>query len=101
MVKITQVCISALAAGLLLLNLSGCQKTESTAEEAPAQKGTAEKVGEQIDQAATEAARHLNKLADDAGKGIEKAGESLQRETKDAPKEGAQTKESQAQEEQK
>lgn len=78
-----------LAAGLLALGLSGCQKSEDSAEDSPAQKGTAEKVGENLDQAAAEAAKHLNKLAEDAGKGIEKAGESLQKEAKDAQEKDA------------
>ena len=91
-------CVSVLATGLLVLGLSGCQKAEDSAEDSPVQKGTAEKVGENLDQAAAEAAKHLNKLAEDAGKGLEKAGESLQKDAKDAQGKDASASESQAKE---
>jgi hypothetical protein len=84
MVNIFRYCVSVVAAGLLVLGFSGCQKSEDSAEDSPARKGTAERVGENFDQAAAEAAKHLNKLAEDAGKGLEKAGESLQKEAKGA-----------------
>lgn len=100
MAKMTKIWITALPAGLLALSLSGCQKTESTADDAPAQKGTAEKVGEQLDQAAAEAAKHLNKMAEGAGKGLEKAGESLQREAKEGQEKEAKANEAQGKESQ-
>lgn len=100
MVKMTGFWLHALAAGLLTLGLSACQKPESTAEETPAQKGTAEQVGEHLDQAAAEAARHLNKMAEGAGKGLEKAGESLQKEAKEAQENAAKSNEAQGSESQ-
>lgn len=103
MAKMTRIWITVLLAGFLAPSLSGCQKPESTAEDVPAQKGTAEKVGEQLDQAAAEAAKHLNRMAEGAGKGLEKAGESLQKEAKEGQEKEATTneapgKESQAKE---
>ena len=84
MMNLTKICISTFASGALVLGLAGCQKTDTAADEAPAQKGPAEKVGEQLDKAASEAAKHLNTMAEHAGKGLEKAGEALQKESKDA-----------------
>lgn len=85
MMKLTNINARAFASALLALSLVGCQKTETAAESTPVQKGPAEKVGENIDKAAGEAARHLSTMADHAGKGIEKAGESLQKQSKDTP----------------
>jgi hypothetical protein len=93
MTKLMNILISAGVAGLLMLGLSSCQKTDDAADNAPAEKGSAEKVGEQIDQAAAEAAKHLNKMAEHAGKGLEKAGESLQKESKKAQENDAQAPE--------
>jgi hypothetical protein len=82
--------LSALSLGVLVLVLAGCQKSETIADESPAQKGPAEKVGQHIDKAAGEAAKHLSTMADHAGKGIEKAAESLQKEPKESDGKGAQ-----------
>lgn len=93
MVKSINICTSVLASGLLVLGLSGCQKPDDTAENGPA-----EKVGQQLDQAAAEAAKHLNTMAEHAGKGLEKAGESLQNDAKDAQEKSAQSADSQQKE---
>jgi hypothetical protein len=74
--------LSTLSLGVLVLAAAGCQKNDTVADESPAQKGPAEKVGQNIDKAAGEAAKHLSTMADHAGKGIEKAAESLQKEPK-------------------
>ena len=101
MAKMIKSCGYAVASGLLVLGLSGCEKTETAADDASAQKGPAEKVGEHIDQAAAEAARHLNTMAEHAGKGIEKAGESLQSQSKDAQEKESAAEQNQAGETQK
>lgn len=94
MVKSINICVSALASGLLVLGLVGCQKTDGTAENTPSEQGPAEKVGQQLDQAAAEAAKHLNTMAEHAGKGLEKAGESLQNDAKDGQEKNAQSTDS-------
>jgi hypothetical protein len=66
--------------------LAGCQKNEPTAD-----KGPAERAGQQLDQAASKAAVQLNKVAEEAGKGLAKAGENLQGAAKDAQSKNAQT----------
>ena len=93
MMNLTNIWASALASALLVAGLSGCQNGDDTSGTAPAEKGPAEKVGEQLDQAAGEAAKHLNKMAEHAGKGLEKAGESLQGEAKDAQEQSSQANE--------
>ncbi|MGV3742712.1 MAG: hypothetical protein ACO1NO_10425, partial [Burkholderiaceae bacterium] len=61
---------AALASAMLIvLGLTGCQKTEPTTE------GPAEKVGQKIDEATSKAAVHLNAIAEKAGQGLAKAGE--------------------------
>jgi hypothetical protein len=70
---------SVFALSILVVALSACQKNDNTAD-----KGPAEKVGKQLDQAAAKAAVEINKAAEQAGKGLEKAGESLQNTAKDA-----------------
>jgi hypothetical protein len=67
-------------AGLLLIGLSACQKNEP--EEA--QKGPAEKLGQQVDQAAAKAAVEINKFAEKAGGALEKAGEGMQDKARQA-----------------
>ena len=101
MTKFARIGISILASGLLSAGLSGCQRTESTADNWPVEKGPAEQVGEHLDLAATEAAIHLNKIAEGAGKGLEMAGESLQKAAKDGEKKDVPATESRAQEIQK
>lgn len=79
MTKSSSGLMSALALGILCVGLSACQKVETTTE-----KGPAEKIGQQLDQAAAKAAVELNKVAEQAGKGLEKAGEKIQNAAKDA-----------------
>lgn len=67
-----------LMAGMLFLTLAACQKTEPTTE------GRAEKIGQQIDQAASRAAVHLNKIAEEAGQGLAKAGKHVEEAAKNA-----------------
>jgi hypothetical protein len=95
MMKLTNIYRLALASGVLSIGLAACQKTDTAAEDAPAQKGPAEKVGENLDKAAAEAAKHLGTMAEHAGKGIEKAAESLQKDPKDAQEKDAQSQETQ------
>lgn len=71
--------MSAITASILLVGLSACQKADVAAE-----KGPAEKAGQQLDQAAAKAAVEINKVAEQAGKGLEKAGENIQNAAKDA-----------------
>ncbi|MDB5729598.1 MAG: hypothetical protein JWQ00_2803 [Noviherbaspirillum sp.] len=71
--------VSALA---LAVCITACQKREATAE----QKGPAETAGKHIDQAAVKAGEQLNKVAEEAGKGLAKAGEKLQNAAQDAQK---------------
>lgn len=70
---------AVLAAGALTAGLlAACQKTEVAAE-----KGPAEKAGQQLDQAAAKASVELNKAAEQAGQALEKAGEKLQTSAKE------------------
>lgn len=62
--------------------VTACQKKEATAE----QKGPAETAGKRIDQAAAKAGEQLNKVAEEAGKGLAKAGEKLQNAAEEAQK---------------
>lgn len=87
--------LSTLSLGVLIFALAGCQKSDTAADESPAQNGTAEKVGQHIDKAAGEAAKHLSTMADHAGKGIEKAAESLQKEPKESDGKNTQPRETQ------
>jgi hypothetical protein len=57
---------SVLALGILLAGLAGCQRNEPARSEGPA-----EKAGQKIDQAAAKAAAGINKLAENAGAGME------------------------------
>ena len=71
--------ISAIAVGMLLAALAGCQRDD------PARTtGPAEQVGQKIDQAAVKASEGINKLAEKAGKGMEKAGANMQNAAKEA-----------------
>lgn len=70
---------SALALGMLLAALAGCQRDDPASTEGPV-----EKVGQKIDQAAVKAAEGINKLAEKAGQGMEKAGENMQNAAKEA-----------------
>ncbi len=67
------------AAVVLMIGLAGCQKKEPLAE-----KGPAEKAGQQIDQAAAKARDETSKATEKAGQQIEKAGEKIQDAAKDA-----------------
>ena len=66
----------------LAVCVTACQKGEATAE----QKGPAETAGKHIDQAAAKAGEQLNKVAEEAGKGLAKAGEKLQNAAQEAQK---------------
>jgi len=70
---------SALALGMLLAALAGCQRNEPARTEGPA-----EKVGQKIDQAAVKATEGINKLAEKAGAGMEKAGQNIKKEAEQA-----------------
>lgn len=65
--------------GVLTIGLSACEQKETAAD-----RGPAEKAGEKIDQAAAKASVHLNKLAEQAGKGLQQAGEKIQGAARDA-----------------
>lgn len=71
-------------AGLFLLTLSGCQREETAA------KGPAERLGQQVDQAASKAAVEINKFAQKAGSALEKAGENLESQAREAQQAGQQ-----------
>ena len=60
---------SALALGMALAALAGCQRDDPARTEGPA-----EQVGQKLDQAAVKAAEGINRLAEKAGQGMEKAG---------------------------
>jgi hypothetical protein len=70
---------SAIALGMLLAALAGCQRDDPARAEGPA-----EKVGQKIDQAAVKATEGINKLAEKAGAGMEKAGENIRKEAEQA-----------------
>jgi hypothetical protein len=70
---------SALALGMALAALAGCQRDDPARTEGPA-----EQVGQKLDQAAVKAAEGINKLAEKAGQGMEKAGENMQEAARDA-----------------
>lgn len=72
-----------LVAGWLLLGLSGCDRDEPARTEGPA-----EKLGQQVDQAASKAAVEINKFAEKAGNALERAGESLENRAREAQQEG-------------
>lgn len=72
--------IAALAlAGVFGFSLAACDKKETDGE-----RGTAEKAGEKIDQAADTAAEKINEAATAAGRSIERAGEKLHDKAEDA-----------------
>lgn len=73
--------MTALVMSGLMVGLSACQKNENTAE-----KGPAEKAGQQLDQATAQAGKEISKVAEQAGKSLEKAGEKLQNSVKDKDK---------------
>lgn len=59
-----------------------CQKQEATSDE----KGPAERVGQQFDQAAARAGEQLNKAAEKVGQGLQEAGRQLQDKAAEAQK---------------
>ena len=69
--------VSVFAAGM-----AGCDQKEP----APGAEGPAEKAGQKIDQAASKASVHLNRIAEKAGQGLQQAGEKLEDAAKDAQK---------------
>jgi hypothetical protein len=68
----------------LVVCVSACQQKE--AEATAGQQGPAEIAGKHIDQAAVKAGEQLNKVAEEAGKGLAKAGEKLQNAAQEAQK---------------
>ena len=68
-------------AGIAAFSLAACQKKE---EPPP---GPAEQLGRKLDQAATQGAVELNKMGENAGKALEKAGEAIQNKAKEAQQE--------------
>ena len=64
-----------------LTALSGCQKSEETAGQGPA-----EIAGRQIDKAAIEVGKGLKQAAGETGRAIEKAGERMQEKAQEAQK---------------
>ncbi len=85
--KFTTVLTTAITVSFLVAGLSACEKKETAAD-----KGPAEKAGQQLDQAAAKAAVEINKVAEQAGKGLEKAGENIQNAAKNAQTKNEQTK---------
>lgn len=77
--KINNVFTSLFVAAVLVTAIAGCKKPETVAE-----KGPAEKAGQQLDQAAAKAGEKLNEVANKAGQQMEKAGEKIQGAAKDA-----------------
>ena len=71
---LVQTPMQLLAIGLVATGLMGCQK-QDTAE---AEKGPAEKAGQQIDQAAARAGEELSKAAEKAGEGLQELGRKIQ-----------------------
>ncbi|WP_019143275.1 hypothetical protein [Noviherbaspirillum massiliense] len=70
MMKAMHTTALAVAAGVLMIGLGGCQKKDESAGQ-----GTAEKAGQQIDQAASKAGQELNKAGEKVGEVMQKAGE--------------------------
>lgn len=70
------------AMAFLTVSISACQKHDT----ASGDKGPAERVGQQLDQAASKAGEELNKAAEKAGQGLQKAGRELQDKAADAQK---------------
>ncbi|MDB5763817.1 MAG: hypothetical protein JWQ21_2812 [Herminiimonas sp.] len=79
MMNSNKIFTSVLTISALAISLAACEKSQDTAE-----KGPAEKVGQQLDQAAAQAAVQINKAAEQAGKGLAKAGETIQGAAKNA-----------------
>jgi hypothetical protein len=71
-----------IAAACLAVGLAACQKHDNASGE----KGPAERVGQQLDQAASKAGEELNKAAEKAGQGLQKAGRDLQDKAAEAQK---------------
>ena len=65
----------------LMTSLAACQKNEVVAE-----KGPAEKAGQQLDQAMIKASEQLSKAAEQAGKELQAAGEKIQSAAQEAQK---------------
>lgn len=66
----------------LTASLAACQKQDAASGE----KGPAEQVGQQLDQAAARAGEQLNKVAEKAGQGLQEAGRQLQDKAAEAQK---------------
>lgn len=62
--------------------LAACQKQDTASGE----KGPAERVGQQLDQAAARAGEQLNKAAEKVGQGLQEAGRQLQDKAAEAQK---------------
>lgn len=77
--KFTNVVTPLFATAVVMIALAGCKKVEPVAE-----KGPAEKAGQQLDQAAAKAGVKINEVANKAGQQMEKAGEKIQAAAKDA-----------------
>lgn len=66
----------------LITFLAACQKQDTASGE----KGPAEQVGQQLDQATARAGEQLNKAAKKAGQGLQEAGRQLQDKAAEAQK---------------
>jgi len=73
---------SLFAIAFLTVFLAACQKQDAASSE----KGPAERVGQQLDQAAARAGEQLNKAAEKAGQGLQEAGRQLQDKAAEAQK---------------
>ena len=82
MMKSFKSAVSFVVLGVLVAGLSACEKKEV----AGAGEGTAEKAGQQIDQAAARAGEELNKAAEKTGQGLQELGKKLQSESQEAQK---------------
>lgn len=76
MIKFNKCAMATLTMGVLIAGLFGCEKKEGPAEEA----------GKEIDKVVEEAGEKINAEVEKAGEQIEKAGEEIQDEAKDAKK---------------
>lgn len=79
MIKPMKTAASWLALGFLLSGLVACERRET-----PTSEGPAERVGQQLDQAAARAGEELNKVAEKAGQGMQALGEKLENKAQDA-----------------
>ena len=76
MKRISTLVVAGLAASILVVGLSACEKKE----------GPAERAGKEIDKAVEKSGQEVNKAVEKAGEQVEKAGQQIQGAAKDAKK---------------